>query len=82
MKTLKPHRTDGVSLTFAILFLGVVALWLTGEKIDLGLPTAGWLVAGALIFFGALGLLGTIRSARRPHGPGQSSDGPGDPDAD
>jgi hypothetical protein len=29
------------------------------------LPAVGWLVAGALILFGAIGLMGAIRSGRR-----------------
>ncbi len=63
---MKSHRTDGVSLTFAILFLGIVAVWLLSQVVDMTLPGAGWLVAGALIVFGVLGLLGTLRAGRRP----------------
>ncbi len=32
---------------------------------DVHLPAAGWLIAGALILFGVIGLLGAIRSGRR-----------------
>lgn len=63
---MKLHRTDGVSLTFAVLFAFVVASWILSYVVDLDLPTAGWLVAAALIFFGALGLVGTLRTGRHP----------------
>lgn len=61
---MKRHRTDGVSLTFAVLLLCVVATWLFSDVADMGLPGAGWLVAGALIFFGIAGLAGTVRGSR------------------
>lgn len=61
---MKPHRTDGVSLTFAMIFLSLVAWWLLSRLFELPLPAVGWFVAGALIFIGALGLLGALRSGR------------------
>ena len=63
---MKSHRTDGVSLIFAILFFGVVVAWLTTDVAELNLPTAGWIVAVGLIFFGILGLFGTRRNGRTP----------------
>jgi hypothetical protein len=62
---MKPHRTDGVSLTFALIFMALVVWWLLAQLVDLPLPAVGWFVAGALIFIGALGLLGALRSGRR-----------------
>jgi hypothetical protein len=62
---MKPHRTDGVSLSFGVLFLLVALWWAVSRVADVHLPATGWLVAGALILFGVLGLLGAIRSGRR-----------------
>ncbi|WP_428982904.1 hypothetical protein [Phytohabitans maris] len=61
---MKPHRTDGVSLTFALLFLAIAAWWFIAQLLHLSLPAVGWFVAGALIFLGALGLMGALRSGR------------------
>ena len=61
---MKVHRTDGVSLSFALIFLAVVLWWLVAQIVDVRLPALGWLVAGALILFGAFGLLGALRSGR------------------
>jgi hypothetical protein len=62
---MKPHRTDGVSLSFGLIFLLVALWWAVSRVVDVHLPAIGWLVAGALIVFGVIGLLGAIRSARR-----------------
>jgi hypothetical protein len=61
---MKPHRTDGLSLTFGLIFLAVVAWWLFGAQFDIALPSGGWFVAGALILFGVVGLLGALRPDR------------------
>ncbi|MEV4346063.1 hypothetical protein AB0J83_16470 [Actinoplanes sp. NPDC049596] len=61
---MRPHRTDGVSLSFGILFLLVVAWWAASAVVTVHLPAVGWLVAGGLIVFGVIGLLGALRSAR------------------
>jgi hypothetical protein len=66
---MRPHRTDGVSLSFGLLFLLVAVWWAVSQVMTVRLPAAGWLVAGALIFFGAIGLLGAIRSGRRAEAP-------------
>ena len=58
---MKPHRTDGVSLTFGLIFLGIVIVWLFSQAVSVGL-NAGWIVAVGLILFGVLGLLGALRS--------------------
>ena len=62
---MRPHRTDGVSLSFGLIFLLVALWWAVSQVVDLHLPALGWLVAGALILFGVVGLLGAIRSGRR-----------------
>jgi hypothetical protein len=61
---MKPHRTDGVSLSFGLIFLTVALWWAVTQIFTVRLPAAGWLVAGGLIIFGAAGLLGAIRSSR------------------
>lgn len=61
---MKAHRTDGVSLVFALIFLAVAGWWLLAQILDLALPAVGWFVAGALILVGVLGLFGALRSAR------------------
>ena len=66
---MRPHRTDGISLSFGLLFLLVAAWWAIAQVVTVRLPAAGWLVAGALIMFGAIGLLGAIRSGRRTEVP-------------
>ncbi|GLY00917.1 MULTISPECIES: phage holin family protein [Actinoplanes] len=62
---MRAHRTDGVSLTFALIFLGVAAWWAVSQVVTVHLPAVGWIVAGGLILFGVIGLLGAIRSGRR-----------------
>ncbi|MDG4763782.1 hypothetical protein O7632_06615 [Solwaraspora sp. WMMD406] len=61
---MKRHRTDGVSLTVAILFLAAAGWWLVAQIIDLALPEVGWVVAAGLILLGAFGLFGALRSGR------------------
>ena len=63
---MKPHRTDGVSLSFGLIFLLIALWWAISRVINIHLPAVGWLVAGALIMFGIIGLLGAIRSGRPP----------------
>jgi hypothetical protein len=63
---MKPHRTDGVSLGFGMIFLLIAGWWALSRVVTLTLPAVGWLVAGALILFGVVGLLGALRSGRRP----------------
>lgn len=62
---MKAHRTDGVSLSFGLIFMAVVVWWAVSQVVDLRLPALGWLAAGGLILFGVLGLLSAIRSGRR-----------------
>ncbi len=73
---MKRHRTDGVSLVFALIFLAIAAWWLIARLVDLALPAVGWFLAGALILVGILGLLGALRSGRHagePAGPAPAS---------
>jgi hypothetical protein len=66
---MRPHRMDGVSLSFGLLFLLVALWWGISQIMTVHLPAVGWLVAGALIVFGAIGLMGAIRSGRRAEVP-------------
>jgi hypothetical protein len=66
---MKPHRTDGISLSFGLIFLLVALWWAIAQVVNVRLPAVGWLVAGALIMFGTIGLLGAIRSGRRAEVP-------------
>lgn len=70
---MKAHRTDQVSLVFALIFLAVAGWWLLAQILHLALPAVGWFLAGALILVGALGLFGALRSARSG-APGSGSD--------
>lgn len=63
---MRPHRTDGVSLSFGVLFLLVALWWALSQVVTIHLPAVGWLVAGGLIAFGVIGLLGALRSNRTP----------------
>ena len=62
---MKPHRTDGVSLSFGLIFLLVALWWAVSQVTTVHLPAAGWLVAGGLITFGVIGLFGAIRSGHQ-----------------
>ncbi|WIM97212.1 phage holin family protein [Actinoplanes oblitus] len=62
---MKPHRLDGVSLTFGLFFLLIAIWWAVSQVVTLHLPALGWTVAGGLILFGVVGLLGAISSGRR-----------------
>lgn len=62
---MRPHRTDGVSLSFGLIFLAVALWWAVSQVMTVHLPAMGWIVAGGLIMFGVIGLLGAIRGGRR-----------------
>ncbi|MEV4618747.1 hypothetical protein AB0J74_08595 [Asanoa sp. NPDC049573] len=61
---MKPHRTDLLSLTFAIVFLAIFGWWVFAQVVNVDVPAPGWWVAFALILLGLLGLIGAIRSTR------------------
>ncbi|SCE88087.1 hypothetical protein GA0074696_1414 [Micromonospora purpureochromogenes] len=61
---MRVHRTDLVSLTFGLLFLGLSVWWLLAQILGLALPPVGWFLAGALVVIGLLGLVGALRSGR------------------
>ncbi|WP_234361401.1 phage holin family protein [Plantactinospora sp. BB1] len=73
---MKAHRTDGVSLTFAVIFLGVTAWWLFAQLTHVTLPAIGWLVAAGLIGVGALGLVGALRANRSGRQPSTAPEAP------
>jgi hypothetical protein len=77
---MRPHRTDGVSLSFGIVFLLVVVWWAVSRVMTLHLPAVGWLVAGGLIVFGVIGLLGALRSARSAPAPAPAPEQPAEPE--
>ena len=71
---MKPHRTDGVSLSFGLIFLMVAVWWAVSRVVTLHLPAVGWVVAGGLIVrnMSKAGCCGTQKTAAdtitcRPH---------------
>ncbi len=73
---MKTHRTDGLSLTFGLIFLAIVAWRLVAGAYNVDVPNVGWFVAGALIVLGLLGLVGALRSARPAGPPDEGTAGP------
>ena len=61
---MKPHRTDMISLIFAIVFLAIFSWWVFAQLVTVDVPAPGWWVAFGLILLGLLGLIGAIRSTR------------------
>jgi hypothetical protein len=57
---MNKHDLDAVSFAFGAVFLSLVVVWLGARLIDVDLPPAGWLLAGALVFFGVLGVVLTL----------------------
>jgi hypothetical protein len=57
---MKRHDLDAVSFAFGAVFLSLVLVWLGTRLIDIKFPSGGWFVAGALVFFGVLGLVLTL----------------------
>jgi heme A synthase len=61
---MKPHRTDLLSLTFAVVFLAIFGWWVFAQVVNVDVPAPGWWVAFGLILLGLLGVIGAIRSTR------------------
>ncbi|MEV4533650.1 hypothetical protein AB0J82_07455 [Asanoa sp. NPDC049518] len=61
---MKAHKTDAVSLVFAVIFMAIFGWWVFAQVVNVNVPAAGWWVAFGLILLGLLGLFGAVRSAR------------------
>ena len=61
---MKPHRTDALSLTFGLIFVGAVTVWVLNKVVNSELPGIGWFVAAALLIAGSIGLVTALRSDR------------------
>jgi hypothetical protein len=66
---MKSHRTDGVSLTFGLIFAFIAGWWLVARGTHFDSPKVGWFLAGGLILLGMLGLIGALRSSRTTESP-------------
>jgi hypothetical protein len=81
---MKAHRIDGISLAFGLILLAIVAAWAIVSTVNIDFPAFGWFVAVALIAFGVVGLVTSLRLGRRrtPEGevPPDSADRATDPD--
>lgn len=66
---MKTHRTDGVSLTFGLIFLFIAGWWFLARGVHFNSPQIGWFLAGGLILLGTLGLIGALRSSRTTESP-------------
>jgi hypothetical protein len=62
---MKMHDTDGLSLAFGLVFLGIAGLWVASRLVTLGLAGIGWLAAGALVVVGLAGIIHTVTANRR-----------------
>ena len=69
---MKPHRTDMVSLIFALIFLALAGWWFAARLLEFSLPSMAWLGAGALVVVGLLGVIGALTAPRR-RGAGRGS---------
>ena len=64
---MKKHATDLVSLVFGIAFVGIAAWWLISLYFEVDVPHVGWFAALALIAFGLVGVVASLRGgAGRP----------------
>jgi hypothetical protein len=77
------HGTDAVSLVFGLLFVAVAGWWLFGRYVvSVDVPNLGWLVAGALILMGLLGVVASLRGDKTSADAAVTQDEPDTPDAD
>ena len=58
---MKKHATDLVSLVFGIAFVGIAAWWLISLYFEVDVPHVGWFAALALIAFGLVGVVASLR---------------------
>jgi hypothetical protein len=47
------------------VLLGVVAVWALVKTVTMNLPSGGWLIAGALVVAGIVGVVTALRPSRR-----------------
>jgi hypothetical protein len=63
---MKPHSTDGLSLTFGLVFLAAAGLWLLARLVTLRPATVGWLIVSGLVVLGGIGIAhAATRAGRR-----------------
>lgn len=70
---MRRHDTDITSLVFGLIFIGIAALWALVEGDVLALPTLTVLGPTVLVVAGLVGLIATVRSARRGEEPAASA---------
>jgi hypothetical protein len=63
---MRPHRTDGVSLVFGLIFLLIALGWLLAGRLSFQIEDLGWAAAITLILVGGLGLLAALRRPAVP----------------
>ncbi|HEX5741956.1 MAG TPA: hypothetical protein VFY17_10455 [Pilimelia sp.] len=61
---MRAHRTDLLSLFFGLLFVGLALAWTAHHEAGVDLPSPAWLVVGALLAVGLMGLAGALRGSR------------------
>jgi len=62
---MKKHTTDLISLVFGIAFVGIAFWWLVSLYLNVRVPHVGWFAAGALIAFGLIGVVASLRGGER-----------------
>jgi hypothetical protein len=62
---MKRHSTDLVSVVFGFIFLMIAGWWVFGRSVHVSVSHGGWVLAGALIVVGLLGVVGSLRGDRR-----------------
>lgn len=67
--TLDRHETDVTALVFAIVFLGVAAVWPLVHYDVLAVPDASVVVPAVLITAGVIGLVTSLARVRRGGSP-------------
>ena len=63
---MNKHATDVVSLVAGLVFLAIAGMWGLLRLLHVAAPSAGWLLAAALIVMGVAGLAGAIRPHQTP----------------